>query len=195
CRTHQTLLSCGGRLDTQSAPSLSALLPHNIAFHSKRQTIFMPLMFVPRSRLLSLFSALLAGVCFLTAVHPHAPKPDSQLPATEGILAYRMQHYKDALRLLRTALEFHQYNARALYYLGLTHLALGQVDRAVPPLERLHELRPDDLDTMYQLGGAYFALAQYDKAEPLLEEAFRRQPDLEHLGYYVGFLRDRHTDF
>src|SRR6185295_9973686 len=41
----------------------------------------------------------------------------------------------------------------------------------------------------------YFALAQFDKAEPLLEEAFRRQPDLEHLGYYVGFIRYRHKDY
>lgn len=155
----------------------------------------MSLTYIPRSRLLSVFSAVIAGLYLLAASHIHAQEPDAEVAATEGVLAYRTHHYKDALRLLRTALEFHQSNARALYYLGLTHLALGQVEQAVPPLETLHDLRPDDLDAMYQLGGAYFALAQYDKAEPLLEEAFRRQPDLEHLGYYVGFLRYRHKDY
>lgn len=155
----------------------------------------MSLTFIPRSRLLSVLSAVIAGLCLLAASHTHAQEPDAEVAATEGILAYRTHHYKDALRLLRTALEFHQHNARALYYLGLTHLALGQVEQAVPPLKTLQDLRPDDLDAMYQLGGAYFALAQYDKAEPLLEEAFRRQPDLEHLGYYVGFLRYRHKDY
>ena len=61
-------------------------------------------------------------------------------------------------------------------------------EQALAPLETLHDLRPNDLDVQYQLGGTYFALARYDQAEPLLEEAFRRQPDLDHLGYYVGFL-------
>jgi tetratricopeptide (TPR) repeat protein len=151
--------------------------------------------FFPRSRFLPFFSAVVAGVCFLATVHAHGQEPDAEVAATEGVLAYRVQHYQDALKLLRTALEFHRQNARALYYLGLTHLALGQVEQAVPPLETLHDLRPEDLDAMYQLGGAYFALAQYEKAEPLLEEAFRREPDLEHLGYYVGFLRYRHKDY
>jgi tetratricopeptide (TPR) repeat protein len=99
------------------------------------------------------------------------------------------------LPLLRQALQFHPQNTRALYFLGLTYLALGRTEQALAPLETLHELRPSDLDVQYQLGGTYFALARYDEAEPLLEEAFRRQPDLDHLGYYVGFLRYRHKDY
>ena len=142
-----------------------------------------------------LFSAAFTAIWLLTAVQAHAQEPDAEVAATEGVLAYRTQRYEGALTLLRTALGYHPQNARALYYLGLTHLALGQTEQAVSPLETLHDLRPEDLDVMYQLGGAYFALAQYDKAEPLLEETFRRQPDLEHLGYYVGFLRYRHKDY
>jgi tetratricopeptide (TPR) repeat protein len=135
----------------------------------------------------------------LTIVIAIAPargqEPDAEVAAAEGILAYRMQRYDEARALFRKALEFHPRNARALYFLGLTYLALGRPEQALAPLETLHDLQPSDLDVLYQLGGAYFALAQYDKAEPLLEEAFRRQPDLDHLGYYVGFLRYRHKDY
>lgn len=148
----------------------------------------------PRSRLF-VYAAAFIAVWILTAAQAYAQEPDAEVAATEGVLAYRTQHYEDALTLLRTALGFHPHNARALYYLGLTHLALSQTEQAVSPLETLHDLRPEDLDVMYQLGGAYFALAQYDKAEPLLEETFLRQPDMEHLGYYVGFLRYRHKDY
>lgn len=122
-------------------------------------------------------------------------EPDAEVAAARGILAYRTHQYDEALKLLRQALEFYPQNTRALYFLGLTYLALGQTEQALAPLNTLHDLRPTDLDVMYQLGGTYFALARYDDAEPLLEEAFRRQPDREHLGYYVGFLRYRHKDY
>jgi tetratricopeptide (TPR) repeat protein len=142
-----------------------------------------------------LFSTAFTALWLLTVVQVSAQEPDAEVAATEGVLAYRTHRYEEALTLLRTALRFHPQNARALYYLGLTHLALGQTEQALSPLEALHGLQPEDLNVMYQLGGAYFALARYDKAEPLLEETFRRQPDLENLGYYVGFLRYRHKDY
>lgn len=138
---------------------------------------------------------LLALLMLLLAAPAAAQEPDAEVAAAEGILAYRLQRYDDALAFFRQALEYHPQNARALYYLGLTYLALGKAEQAVAPLETLLAMRPDDLDVQYQLGGAYFALAQYDQAEPLLEEAFRRQPDLDHLGYYVGFLRYRHKNY
>jgi tetratricopeptide (TPR) repeat protein len=147
-----------------------------------------------RSRFLLFAVAFIAG-WLLAADQTHAQEPDAEVAATGGVLAYRTQRYEEALSLLRTALQLSPQNARALYYLGLTHLALGQIEQALSPLQTLHGLHPEDLDVMYQLGGVYFALAQFDQAEPLLEEAFRRQPDLEHLGYYVGFLRYRHKDY
>ncbi len=148
--------------------------------------------FLPRVRF---FLLAATAILIVIAVHAHAQEPDAEVAATEGVLAYRMRHYDEALVLLRSALELSPQNARGLYYLGLTHLALGQTEQAVSPLEALHDLRPEDVDVMYHLGGTYFALARFDQAEPLLEETFRRQPDMEHLGYYVGFLRYRHQDY
>jgi tetratricopeptide (TPR) repeat protein len=138
---------------------------------------------------------ILVFACLVTVLPAHAQEPDAEVAAAEGILAYRTQRYEEALQLFRQALQFYPQNTRALYFLGLTYLALGRTEQALAPLETLHDLRPDDLDVQYQLGGTYFALARYDQAEPLLEEAFRRQPDLDHLGYYVGFLRYRHKDY
>lgn len=143
----------------------------------------------------ALFPALAVCLCLAAPPPADAQEPDAEVAAAEGILAYRTERYQEAVGHFRRALQFHPRNARALYFLGLTYLALGQAEQAVAPLATLHGMRLDDLDVTYQLGGAYFALAQYDKAEPLLEEAFRRQPDLEHLGYYVGFLRYRQKNY
>lgn len=137
--------------------------------------------------LLSL-SAVIAGPSL-------AQEPDAEVVAAEAALAYNLKRYDEALKLLRQALELDPRNARALYYLGLTHLTLGQPEQAISPLETLHGLRPRDLEAVYQLGLAHFAAGNYDRARPLLEEVFRQQPERENLGYYVGFLRYRQKEY
>jgi len=128
-------------------------------------------------------TVLMAGISLFLTTPAIAQQADAEVLAAQAVLAYDAKRYDEALKLLRRALELDPRNTRALYYTGLTYLALQQANQAIHPLETLHSLRPTDLEVEYQLGVAYFAVANYEKAAPLLEDVFRQQPDRENLGY------------
>ena len=124
-----------------------------------------------------------------------AQEADAEVLVAEGIVAYDAQRYAEAAVLFSRASARNPRNGRALYYLGLCHLAQGQADQALAPLSALHALRPTDPEATYQLGVAYFATKNYEKAAPLLEDVFRLEPDRANLGFYVGFLRYRQKNY
>lgn len=120
---------------------------------------------------------------------------DSEVLMAQGVVAYDEQRYEDARRFLSDALELHHKDARGLYYLGLTQLALKDPSEAVTTLEAARQLQPTDPAIGYQLGVAYFTTGQYDDATPLLEEAYQADPSSENLGYYVGLSRYRQKNY
>ncbi|HVG01975.1 MAG TPA: CDC27 family protein, partial [Nitrospira sp.] len=124
-----------------------------------------------------------------------AQEADAEVLVAEGIFSYEAKQYDEAITLLSKAMALNPRHARALYYLGLCHLARGHANRAIAPLSVLRTLRPTDPEAAYQLGMAHFALGNYEKAAPLLEEVFREEPERENLGFYVGFLRYRQKQY
>ncbi|MGH7233398.1 MAG: tetratricopeptide repeat protein [Nitrospiraceae bacterium] len=141
-----------------------------------------------------LFTLLLV---FLSFAHmaTAAQQAEADVLVARAVLAYDDQHYDEALELCRRALNLNPDNARALYYSGLTYLALKLPEQATGPLEKARKARPQDPNVRFQLGVAYFTAGNYDKAAPLLEEVYRQQPALENLGYYVGLGRYRQKEY
>ena len=123
------------------------------------------------------------------------PQADSEVLVARGVMAYNEQRYEDALRLLSRSNGLNPDDARGLYYLGLTQLALKNPNEAVTALETARHLQPSDPTIGYQLGVAYFTAGQYDEATPLLEEAYQANPSSENLGYYVGLSRYRQKEY
>ena len=124
-----------------------------------------------------------------------AQQAEADVLVARGVLSYDDQRYEEALELFRRALNLDPDNARALYYAGLSYLALRSPEQAAVQLEKARRLRPKDLHVQFQLGVAYFAAGNYEKASPLLEAVYREQPALENLGYYVGLTRYRQKDY
>ncbi len=120
---------------------------------------------------------------------------DADVLVAQAVLAYEEERYEVAQGLLKRALELDPKDVRGLYYMGLTHLALKQPDKAVEPLERANQLSPGDADVQYQLGVAYFSAGQFDQAAPIFEEMYKADPNRENLGYYVGFNRYRQKNY
>jgi type IV pilus assembly protein PilF len=120
---------------------------------------------------------------------------EASVYVTRGILAYDAKRYEDALTDLREALRLDPNNVEALYFTGLTNIALKRYDQAVEALEQAQKRDPRDQSTRFQLGALYFGLERYDRARPLLEEVFAANPRLDSLGYYVGFMRYRQRDY
>jgi tetratricopeptide (TPR) repeat protein len=67
------------------------------------------------------------------------------------------------------------------YYRQMREAAImlrsGDGKNAAVLLERLHELRPDDVDVAINLGAAYILNKRYKKATPVLEAASKLAPD------------------
>jgi tetratricopeptide (TPR) repeat protein len=123
-----------------------------------------------------------------------AQPTESDVFVAEGMLALEDRRYEEALAHFQRALARDADHVEALYYSGVSLMALGRTAEALPFLQRAWRLAPRERSIAFQLGLAHFALEQYEAAEPLLEEAFAADPRLDGAGYYVGFLRYRRRD-
>jgi tetratricopeptide (TPR) repeat protein len=124
-----------------------------------------------------------------------AQRADANVLAANAAIAYDDERYDEALNLLDQAIVLDPQHERSLFYQGLVYLALKKPEKAIEPLETVHQLRPDDLDIQHHLGVAHFAVGDYDKAYPYMEAVFEHNPDTENMGYYVGFLRYRDKQY
>ncbi len=155
---------------------------------------------MPDSRLFTiggLFCSLcMALLTFIIGGEPAwAQRANANVLATNAAIAYDDKKYEEALSLVNKALALEPQHERSLFYQGLVYLAQEQPEKAIGPLEAVHQLRQDDLDVQHHLGVAYFAAGEYDKAQPLLEAVYEHNPDTENIGYYVGFLRYRDKQY
>ena len=149
-----------------------------------------------RSRWISLWGILIMGILLIgSPASADTPQAEADVLVAQAVLAYDDQHYTQALTLLEQALRYEPRHPRALYYTGLTQLALKHPDEAVTALEIAHQVEPSDSAVTYQLGVAYFAAGRYDEAAPLLEQAYITDPTSENLGYYVGLGRYRQKKY
>jgi tetratricopeptide (TPR) repeat protein len=119
----------------------------------------------------------------------------SDVYVDRGILAYDLRQYAEALQNLQEALSQEPENVNALYYLGLTQMALDRPGAAVEPLRRAQALAPGDEDVQFQLAVAYFTLQQYDLAEPTFRQLYNRDSKRHNLGYYLGFMEYRKQNY
>jgi Tfp pilus assembly protein PilF len=142
--------------------------------------------------------AILAGVVLLAhglAAPVWAQQADASVFVARGVLAYDEKRYEEALESFREALRLEPGNVDALYYTGLTNIALKRYEQAAEALEQARARDPRDQAIAFQLGALYFGMERYDRAKPLLEEVFAVNPRLDSLGYYVGFMRYRQKDY
>ena len=142
-----------------------------------------------------LFTLGLSSFDFGLTFAADTQQANSEVLVAQGVIAYDEQRFDDARLLLSEALELNSTDARGLYYLGLTQLALKDPSEAVTALEAAQQLEPTDAAIGYQLGVAYFTVGQYDDATPLLEQAYQADPNSENLGYYVGLSRYRQKNY
>jgi len=120
---------------------------------------------------------------------------ESDVYVDRGILALDAGQYTEALQAFQEALRMTPDNVNALYYAGLTYMALEQYGPAQAALEQAQRLAPTDLDVAFQLGVAYFLQQQYDKAERPFRQVYASQPQRQNLGYYLGFIEYRKQNY
>lgn len=112
-----------------------------------------------------------------------------------GILAYDDKKYAEALQNFQEALRIDPENAEARYFVGITHLALDQVDEAIGHLEKARQLDPADLDIAFNLGVAHFTKGAYDGAQAHFTFVHGKEPRRDNLGYYLGFIHFNRKEY
>lgn len=120
---------------------------------------------------------------------------ESDVYVDRGIVAYDAKDYRTALQSFQEALRLNPENVNALYYVGLTYMALGQYAEAQAILEQAKTLAPSDVDVAFQLGLSYFAQQEYEKAEPLLRQVYAVQPKHQNIGYFLGIIEYRKQNY
>ena len=126
-------------------------------------------------------------------------QPEGAIEATvfvdRGLLAYQGKKYDEALKEFQEASRLNPANIDALYYQGVTYVAMGRPGDALAVLEKARTMRPDDFDVLFQLGALYFNQKEYDKAEPLLRQVYQFEPTRPNIGYYLGFIEYRKKNY
>ncbi len=120
---------------------------------------------------------------------------ESDVYVDRGIVAYDNKQFSEALQAFQEALRLNPDNVNALYYAGLTSMALEQYGPAQAALEQALKLAPADLDVAFQLGVTFFLQQQYDKAETPFRQVYASQPTYKNLGYYLGFIEYRKQNY
>jgi len=126
-------------------------------------------------------------------------QPEGATEATvfvdRGLVAYQDKKFEEALKEFQEASRLNPENVDALYYQGLTYVALGRTGDAQAVLDKARQMRPDDFDVLFQLGALYFNQKEYDKAEPLLRQVYQFEPTRPNIGYYLGFIEYRKKNY
>lgn len=98
--------------------------------------------------------------------------------AVLAVLSWRqIRFWKDTETLCRHALELDPGNQVARHLLGARLVNEGRAEEALPLLEEVHRVIPDDLDVSLHLAIAAGMLGRFDQAESALREVLRRAPD------------------
>ncbi|HSB70644.1 MAG TPA: tetratricopeptide repeat protein [Candidatus Methylomirabilis sp.] len=141
---------------------------------------------------LVMVGSLLAGT--FSPIWAQLPS-ESDVFVDRGIVAYDAKDYTTALQSFQEALRLNPDNVNALYYTGLTYMALERFAEAQAVLEQAGKLAPQDVDVAFQLALSYFAQEQFDQAEPLLRQVYAAQPTHKNLGYYLGIIEYRKQNY
>jgi tetratricopeptide (TPR) repeat protein len=107
----------------------------------------------------------------------------------------RAGHALDAEHALEEAVKLDPSSSRAQYYLGVARMRLGQVDEAIPALERARELASTpNPGVLYELGTAYVKAGRFAEAASTLGAASRLAPKDAAIRLQLGFAHYKLVD-
>ncbi len=112
------------------------------------------------------------------------------LPFAELLVA--RQEFDRAKPLLQSAIELYEANdpkhTRAQYFLGITHVDLGEFRKAIPLLQQVHETYPDEPRTLFYLAQSKSGVGENEQAIELYRKALVLDPDDPSIHQRIGLI-------
>ncbi|MCZ6669817.1 MAG: tetratricopeptide repeat protein [Acidobacteria bacterium] len=103
-----------------------------------------------------------------------------------GITLFNSGKYEEAIPEFRKVLELNPKLSNGYFYLGSSHLALGQTARAMEILGKGADLAPDDERILTELGRAFALAGEFPRAIESFEEAIRRNRFFADPHFYLA---------
>ena len=111
------------------------------------------------------------------AVNPSPTELDAVKELNKATKLMLKKEYKEAIELLKKAIELNPEFSEAYYNLGISYERLGKHKDAIKMLKKTIELSPDDPNAYYALGYAYYQKKKYKKAIDAFEHTVSLQPE------------------
>jgi tetratricopeptide (TPR) repeat protein len=106
---------------------------------------------------------------------------DPKLPGLESKLGkayYKKRNFQQAISHFKVALQQSPEDGELVQLLGLSYYASGQLDQAIPLLEKIQSLLPSsEIDGSYFLGVCYLKTQQLEKARAAFARMFSAPPE------------------
>ena len=110
----------------------------------------------------------------------------AQAHSNLGLALYMQERYPPAITELRKALDLDPHLDRAQVLLALSYFNTGDLERAVPLLEKAYQTKKDDPVVVAHLGLAYLRQQKDEKALVLLSHWAELEPDSSDALYFKG---------
>ena len=120
--------------------------------------------------------------------------PPSGIEARLGKAYYKKRSFQPAIAHLKSALQENPADRETTQLLGLSYYAVGQLEQAIPLLERIQSRLPaTEFDGWYLLGVCYLKTQQSEKARTAFGQMFSVTPDSAagHLLFAQMMVRQR----
>ncbi len=130
------------------------------------------------------YQAEMSGNCKLALQHyaraAESEANDPELLARQAACQHELLHHKEAARIARRVLDLDPDHTEALWTLGTSLVALGQLGEALGPLTDLHELHPSRRNHRL-LANIYERMQRYEEALEHVDALVRMTPGSPHL--------------
>lgn len=116
----------------------------------------------------------------------HAPQVAGGYMLEGYLLAYRDFRWREALALMRRAVELEPGNAAVTYNYAVLLRSLPYYDEAVAAMRRAVQLEPTNLVNQVFLGNIMMTAGRCPEAKPVLAQVLAVDPEFNRAHYYLG---------
>lgn len=110
--------------------------------------------------------------------------------SNRGITLFNSRKYEEAIPEFRRVVDLNPELPNGYFYLGSSHLALGQTARALEILGKGSDLAPDDERILTELGRAHALAGDFPNAVESFEAAIRRNRYFAEPHFYLARILD-----
>ncbi len=90
---------------------------------------------------------------------------------------YQDRSFREAIPYFEDAITIEPENMKARFFLGVSHKAIGNLDKALVYIKDSNEVNPDDFYILYHLADTYLKMGNFNEAVRYTRKSLKVKPD------------------